>query len=337
MEELLVTGQHSENKGKTTQANSGALPPGQTAWKQQPLGKAERDPEHGGSARFYQVLRADPASGNSLGCMGPRRRLCKAPTLLSSLNLHPGEVILNEHTIKEPGPISFKRGSISQQQPRLMLFSATQLQPEGSPTMSARELQGEPESPPAESMPHRKAARTEAQAWRPREWQNQEWPTGTGGEGCRTQATTAVETVWQRSAPSCLQDFHLRATRDKGTKVLSHEKYKQPQAESALLCTEVSAVTMNWQPAPGLAGKQAHRLHPGKQRCPCLSLWAASKWTPSSEHLKTTASGWGSQEWLCLLPATTQPSMSVETQKRAILKSHLKIFLDIEDMHPENP
>ena len=84
MEELLVTGQHSENKGKTTQANSGTLPPGQTAWKQQPLGKAERDPEHGGSARFYQVLRADPASGNSLGCMGPRRRLCKAPTLLSS-------------------------------------------------------------------------------------------------------------------------------------------------------------------------------------------------------------------------------------------------------------
>ena len=43
----------------------------------------------------------------------------------------------------------------------------------------------------------------------------------TGHPFCRGCPTMA-----KRSAPSCLEDFQLRATRDKGTKVLSHAKYK---------------------------------------------------------------------------------------------------------------
>ena len=77
---------------------------------------------------------------------------------------------MNEYIVKEPGPISFKLTTISQQEPRwLMLLLATQLQPESSPTVFPTELQGEPDSTPAESTPHRKAARAEARARRPRE------------------------------------------------------------------------------------------------------------------------------------------------------------------------
>lgn len=82
--------------------------------------------------------------------------------------------------------------------------------------------------------------------------------------GCPTTA--------KRPAPSCPEDVHRRATRDKGTKVPSHGKHKQPQAESdlSLHCSEWSDCSDSqlrvWQ------GKQAHCLHPGRQRCPCLSL-----------------------------------------------------------------